>query len=61
MRFKLDEGAIGELFGRFSFRKLVDPEGLKRFLNGYADMVKEDRLEDRGSLELNWRRRSFQG
>jgi hypothetical protein len=48
MKFQLDEEAVKELFGGFSFRKLVDPEGAETFLNGYADMVKGDRLEEYG-------------
>jgi len=46
MKFQLDEEAIEELFGGFSFRKLVDPEGAEVFLKGYADMVKGDRWEE---------------
>ena len=40
----MDEEVIEELFGGFSFKKLV--EGTEAFLNGYAGMVKGDRLEE---------------
>jgi hypothetical protein len=42
MKFDLNDEAVREMFGSYSFRRLADPEKADVFLKEYADKMKEE-------------------